>query len=58
MPIEEIFYSSGESGDEENRLGRVYLKMKEKEKDKHIRKLWYRLMAKVKGAVLIIDNFK
>ena len=24
----------------------------------HIRMLWYRLMAKVKGAVLIIDRFK
>ena len=58
LPIEEIVYSSGESGDEENRLGRVYLKMKEKDKDLHIRNLWYRLMAKVKGAVLIIDRFK
>ena len=55
---EEIIYSSGESGDEENRLGRIYLKMKEKSKDKHIRALWYRLMAKVKGAVLVIDRFK
>ena len=32
--------------------------MKEVQKDKHIRNLWYRLMAKVKGAVLIIDRFK
>ena len=34
---EEIVYSSGDSGDEENRLGRIYLKMKEKQKDTHIR---------------------
>ena len=32
--------------------------MKEKEKDAHIRHLWYRLMAKVKGAVLVIDRIK
>lgn len=51
-------YSSGESGDEENRLGRIYLKMKERQKDQHISNLWYRLMAKVKGAVLVIDRFK
>lgn len=57
LPVEEIVYSSGESGDEENRLGRIYLKMKEKQKDSHIRQLWYRLMAKVKGAVLVIDRF-
>lgn len=56
--MEEIVYSSGESGDEENRLGRHYLKMKELQKDQHIRYLWYRLMAKVKGAVLVIDRFK
>lgn len=30
LPVEEVVYSSGESGDEENRLGRLYLKMKEK----------------------------
>ena len=33
IPLEEIVYSSGESGDEENRLGRIYLKMKERQKD-------------------------
>jgi len=27
-----VIYSSGESGEEENRLGRLYLKMKEREK--------------------------
>jgi hypothetical protein len=58
LPIEEIVYSSGESGDDENRLGRVYLKMRERQKENHIRKLWTRLMAKVKGAVLVIDRFK
>ena len=58
MPVEEIVYSSGESEEEENRLGRAYLKLKEMQKDIHTRNLWYRLMAKVKGAVLIIDRFK
>ena len=32
--------------------------MKEAQKDAHIRQLWYRLMAKVKGAVQVIDRFK
>jgi hypothetical protein len=30
--VESVIYSSGESGDEENKLGRVFLKMKEKDK--------------------------
>jgi hypothetical protein len=30
--IEDVVYSAGESGDEENKLGRLYLKMKEKDK--------------------------
>ena len=30
--ILEVVYSSGESGDEENKLGRFFLKMKEKDK--------------------------
>lgn len=31
-----LVYSEGESGDEENKLGRLFLKMKEKEKQKRI----------------------
>jgi hypothetical protein len=54
---EEVVYSSGESGDEENRLGRLFLKMKEKDKKKRIKRLWYLLLAKAKGAVLVLDRF-
>jgi hypothetical protein len=35
--MEEINYSSGESGEDENRVGRQFLKMKEFQKDNHIR---------------------
>jgi len=55
--MDEVIYSSGESGDEENKLGRLYLKMKEREKQKRIRTLWYKMLAKAKGAVLILDRF-
>lgn len=52
-----VIYSSGESGDEENKLGRQFLKMKERDKQKKIRLLWYKLLAKAKGAVLVLDRF-
>lgn len=52
-----VIYSSGESGDEENKSGRAFLKMKEKGRRKRIRTLWYRVLAKLKGAVLLIDQF-
>lgn len=55
--MQAVTYSSGESGDEENKLGRTFLKMKEKEKRKRIRNLWYRMLAKLKGAVLVLDRF-
>jgi len=55
--LESVVYSEGESGDEENRLGRLFLKMKEKEKQKRIRSLWYMMLAKAKGAVLVLDRF-
>lgn len=55
--LEEVSYSSGQSGDEEARLGRIYLKYKEKDKQKHIRKLWYQMLAKAKGAVLVLERF-
>jgi hypothetical protein len=50
-----VTYSSGESGDEENKCGRAFLKMKEKGRRKRIRSLWHRVLAKLKGAVLILD---
>ena len=52
-----MVYSSGESGDEENKLGRLFLKMKEKDKKKRIKRLWYLMLAKAKGAVLVLDRF-
>lgn len=55
--MESVIYSEGESGAEENRLGRLFLKMKEKEKQKRIRSLWYMMLAKAKGAVLVLDRF-
>ena len=53
-----LVYSSGESGEDENRLGRNYLKMKEAEKDQHVRKLWKRMLAKLKGAIGVINRFR
>lgn len=55
--LESVVYSEGESGNEENRLGRLFLKMKEKDKQKRIRSLWYQMLAKAKGAVLVLDRF-
>ena len=57
VELEEVVYSSGESGDEEAKLGRQFLKMKERDKQKRIRTLWYKMLAKAKGAVLILDRF-
>jgi hypothetical protein len=48
-----MIYSSGESGDDEANLGRKFLKMKEVEKQRRIRHLWYQLLAKAKGAVMV-----
>jgi hypothetical protein len=31
--------------------------MKVSQKDKRVRMLWYQVMAKAKGAVMILDNF-
>lgn len=56
IPVVE--YSEGESGEEENRLGRKFLKMKEREKDQHTRRLWARLLVKAKGASLINLKFE
>ena len=56
--IEDVTYSSGESGEDENRLGRQFLKMKEKQKDLHMRRLWHRLLAKLKGAVIVLETFR
>jgi len=50
-------YSSGESGEEEVRIGRLFLKMKEKDKDRRIRHLWYQMLAKAKGAMMIREAF-
>jgi hypothetical protein len=55
--MESVIYDEGESGDDENRLGRAFLKMKEKEKLKRVRSLWYMMLAKAKGAVLVLDRF-
>jgi hypothetical protein len=55
--LQEISYTTDQSCEEENKLGRKFLQMREKAKNKRIRYLWYSLMAKAKGAVLIIDNF-
>lgn len=56
--IESITYSSGESGEDENKLGRDFLKMKEWQKDARIRNLWYKMLAKAKGAVLVLNRFE
>lgn len=53
-----VVYSEGESGEEENRLGRKFLKMKEREKDLHTRRLWSRLLIKAKGASLVNSVFE
>ena len=53
-----VVYSEGESGEEENRLGRKFLKMKEREKDLHTRKLWSKLLIKAKGASLVNSVFE
>ena len=52
-----VAFSSGESGEDENRLGREFLKMKERDKKQRVRTLWYGLLAKAKGAVLVLDRF-
>ena len=55
--IDSILYSEGESGAEENRLGIDFLKMRERDKDKRISMLWYKMLAKAKGAVLVLHRF-
>ena len=56
--IHSIEYSSGDSGDDENKLGRQFLKAKEREKTRIMFKLWYKVLAKAKGAVLVLNVFR
>lgn len=55
--IVEVVYSSGNSSEEEVRIGRIFLKMKERDKDRRIRHLWYQMLAKAKGAMMIREAF-
>jgi hypothetical protein len=55
--IPSMIYSSGESGDDEHVLSLKFLKSKERDKQKRIRNLWYKLFAKVRAAVHVRDRF-